>query len=224
MTYGYIRVSTIDQDVKKFEYEILNYANSKRLGSVEFVSEKQSGTRDWKNRKLGELLSNCTLGDVIIVPELSRLARSIGKIYEIIQHCQDKNIELHVLKQNLIIQGKPDLTTKIMISTFAMVAEIERDFISMRTKEALAAKKRDGKTLGRPKGIGKSKLDDVLEDIIMHLSNGSTQRFLAKKYSTTPANMNRFLRLRNIDQEALKQGLTTPERVIEEVKRTVKNV
>lgn len=224
MVYGYCRVSTIDQDEKKFEFKILEYAEKNDFGNVKIVAEKQSGTKEWKTRELGKLLSECSDGDVIIVPELSRLARSISQIYEIIEACRSRNIELHILKQNIIIRRDIDLTTKIMISTFAMVAEIERDFISIRTKEALAEKKRSGKRLGRPEGIGKSKLDTHLSEIVRLLSQGSTQRFIASKYGTTAANLNRFLKLRNIDQEALKQGLTTPERVIEEVKRTMKNV
>lgn len=224
MTYGYSRVSTIDQDEKKFEYEILEYANKNSLGKVTFVTEKISGSKDWKGRKLGQLLDECSSGDVIIVPELSRIARSIIQIYEIIEFCRKREIGLHVLKQNMVINGKLDINTKIMLNTFAMVAELERDFVSIRTKEALAEKQRSGVQLGRPKGVGKSKLDDHIEDIIRLLSSGSTQRYLASKYNTTPANLSRFLRQRNIDQEALKQGLTTPERAIEEARNTVENV
>ena len=160
MTYGYLRVSTIEQDNEKFQSAVLKYANEKKLGNVEFVEEKISGTKDWKGRELGKLIEKAEAQDVIIVPELSRLARSVPQIYEIIAACQEKEVWLHIIKQNMVINGKNDITTKIMISTFSLIAELERDFISIRTQEALAKKKADGVKLGRPKGvIGKSKLD-----------------------------------------------------------------
>jgi DNA invertase Pin-like site-specific DNA recombinase len=159
MTYGYLRVSTLEQDNEKFKGQILSYSNEKKLGNVEFVEEKISGTKDWHNRELGKLIHRAEANDVIIVPELSRLARSVPQIYEIIAVCQEKEVWLHIIKQNMIINGKNDMTTKIMISTFSLIAELERDFISIRTQEALAKKKADGVKLGRPRGAGKSKLD-----------------------------------------------------------------
>jgi putative DNA-invertase from lambdoid prophage Rac len=165
MTYGYLRVSTIEQDNEKFKNEILRYGNEKSLGKIEFVEEKISGTKDWKKRELGKLIEKAETNDTIIVPELSRLARSVPQIYEIISECQKKEVWLHIIKQNMIINGKNDMTTKIMISTFSLIAELERDFVSIRTKEALAKKKADGVKLGRPKGTGKSKLDKYGEQI-----------------------------------------------------------
>lgn len=76
---------------------------------------------------------------------------------------------------------------------FSMAAEIERDLISQRTKEALAARKKAGVTLGRPKGVGKSKLDAYRPEIEALLANGSTQKFIAKRYGTTEANLSRWL-------------------------------
>lgn len=163
--YGYLRVSTVDQDNDKFKNDILSYANDKKLGHVLFVEEKVSGIKNWKERALGKLINQALENDIIIVPELSRLARSIPQIYEIIATCQEGNIWLHIIKQNIIINGSNDITTKIMVSTFSLIAELERDFISLRTKEALAQKKKDGVKLGRPKGLGKSKLDAYADKI-----------------------------------------------------------
>jgi len=163
--YGYLRVSTVDQDNDKFKNDILSYANDKKLGHVQFVEEKVSGIKNWKERALGKLINQALENDIIIVPELSRLARSIPQIYEIIATCQEGNIWLHIIKQNIIINGSNDITTKIMVSTFSLIAELERDFISLRTKEALAQKKKDGVKLGRPKGPGKSKLDAYADKI-----------------------------------------------------------
>ena len=196
MTYGYLRVSTIDQDNEKFKNDILRYANDKKLGTVEFIDEKVSGTKDWKKRALGILIENAKANDVIIVPELSRLARSIPQIYEIISICREKSIWLHIIKQNIILNGKADITTKIMVSTFSLVAELERDFISLRTKEALAVKKAQGVILGRPKGKGKSKLDKYADQI-------NEYRELGLSYNKIATNLVKMTDLENVNSQSV---------------------
>jgi len=184
--YAYLRVSTLDQDNDKFKLDLLEYANSKTLGQIEFVEEKITGTKHWRQRKLGELLSQLVSGDILLVPELSRLARSIAQIYEIINECIEKGITIHILKQNMVIgNGKMDMTTKVMLSTFSMIAELERDFISIRTKEALASKKKQGIKLGRPKGRGKSRLDEYRDEIMGMLHMGVTKKKIAEKYGVS---------------------------------------
>jgi len=190
--FGYLRVSTEGQENEKFKDAILRYTNEKKLGNVSFVEEKVSGKVDWRKRSLGELIATCGVGDIIIVPELSRLGRSISMIYQIIENCQSKGIEIHSLKQNLVIRDKNDMPTKIMINTFAMVAEIERDFVSIRTKEALAVKKRMGVKLGRPRGTGKSKLDAFAPEIKALRANGSTYTFIAARYGVSPVSVSRW--------------------------------
>ena len=151
-TIGYLRVSTLDQDNMKFRDEILRYGNDKDLGTVTFVEEKISGVKDWRKRKLGEVIESANDGDKLIVPELSRLARSISQIYQIIEACRERHVGLHIIKQNIVVNGELDMQTKIMLNVFAMVSELERDFVSIRTKEALQARKKAGVKLGRPKG------------------------------------------------------------------------
>lgn len=192
--YGYLRVSTTNQDNEKFKGQILKYANEHQLGNVYWVEEKVSGKVDWTKRNLGELINNAASGDIIIVPELSRLGRSINMIYNIIEACQKKNIEIHAVKQGFVIKANNDMATKIMINTFSLAAEIERDFISARTIEALEAKKAAGVTLGRPKGsVGKSKLDEVGYEIHALHNNGSTLSFIAKRYGVNPSTIKRWL-------------------------------
>ena len=190
--FGYLRVSTEKQETEKFKDAILRYSNDKKLGNVSFVEERVSGKVDWKKRSLGELINSARSGDVLIVPELSRLGRSISMLYQIIENCQSKGIEIHSLKQNLIISDKNDMPTKIMINTFAMIAEIERDFISLRTKEALALKKKNGVKLGRPRGAGKSKLDAFAPEIKALRANGSTYTFIASRYGVAPISVSRW--------------------------------
>lgn len=194
-TFGYLRVSTIDQNNNKFEAEILKFANERDLGKVEFIDEKISGTKDWRKRKLGELITLCSNGDVIIVPELSRLSRSISQIYEIITEFQKKGCTLYVLKQNMTISNKNDLTTKVMLSTFALVADLEREFISIRTKEALQSKKLNGVKLGRPKTkMGKCKLDQYASEVIALYKTGSSFRWIADRYGVADATVSVWIK------------------------------
>lgn len=193
-TYGYLRVSTINQSNEKFKDDILRYANSNKLGNVEWVEEKVSGKVDWRKRSLGELVDGMNCGDVLIVPELSRLGRSISMIFQIVEACQAKGIEIHALKQNMVIKGaSKDITTTVLLSTMALCSELERDFIAIRTKEALAVKKAQGVKLGRPTGVGKSKLDEYAAEIQAFKATGSTLTWIAKKYNTTPITVSRWL-------------------------------
>jgi DNA invertase Pin-like site-specific DNA recombinase len=85
---------------------------------------------------------------------------------------------------------------------FTMAAEIERDLISQRTKEALAARKRSGKPIGRPKGSGKSKLDKHRNEIERLLTQGSTQKYIASRFNTTETNLSRWLKKHGLRRKA----------------------
>jgi len=195
-TIAYLRVSTIDQDIEKNKAEILKLANDKKLGQVEFVEEKNSGKISWKKRKIADILNSLTNGDNLIVSELSRLGRSMLECMEILSIASQKEINIYAIKGNWQLDNS--IQSKIIAMAFSMAAEIERDLISKRTKEALTAKKLSGVKLGRPKGIGKSKLDKYRTEIEALLKNGSTQKFIAKKYGTTEANLHHYLKKYNI--------------------------
>lgn len=186
--FGYERVSTDYQDNSKFKDEILRYSNLHMLGNVEFVEEIVSGTKSWKDRQLGHLINQkCKEGDVIIVPELSRLARSIQQIYEILTVCEQRKITLHIIKNGLVVApDQQELTTKLTIGICAVFAEFERDIIVSRTKEALAAKKKAGIRLGRPKGPGKSVLDEHADEIKKFRDIGLSYAKIGKLYKVTP--------------------------------------
>lgn len=136
----------------------MQFANNHKLGNVEFVEEQVSGTKDYKKRKLGALLDSMKSGDVLIVPELSRIARSITQILEVIKVTKDKGITLYSLKENFC-NNDNSISATVTSTIFALVAQIERELISLRTKEGLHARKVAGVRLGRPQGKGKSKLD-----------------------------------------------------------------
>jgi DNA invertase Pin-like site-specific DNA recombinase len=185
-TYAYIRVSTDKQETENQRFEILKYANDRKLGNVEFIEETVSGRKSWKNRKIGALISELCKGDILIVTELSRLGRSMLEIMELLSILLRNGIELHVVKSNQIL--KDDLQSKVFAMAFSIAAEIERELISQRTREALQRRKAEGKPLGRPKGSYSSKLDRYREQIEKLLSKGvsisSIAKIIGAPYST----------------------------------------
>ena len=191
-TIGYLRVSTADQDVEKNKVDILKLANDKRLGHVEWVEEKVTGTKDWRKRELGAVFSTLKEGDAIVVSELSRLGRSTLQILEIMQQAKERGIAVHAVKGAWTLNGT--MESKIVLTMLAMIAEIERDLISERTKEGLRARKAAGVVLGRPKGPGKSKLDKHRDEIVALVKNGSTKTFIAKRYVTSLPNLINWLK------------------------------
>src|SRR6516162_1131080 len=195
-TTAYLRVSTIDQDIEKNKAAILALANSKVLGHVHFVEEKVSGTVPWRKRKIAEILEASQKGDNIIVSELSRLGRSMLECMEILSIATQKGINVYAVKGDWQLNNS--LQSKIIAMAFSMASEIERDLISKRTREALLVKKEHGMKLGRPKGVGKSKLDIYRVEIEALFKNGSTQKFIAKRYQTTEANLHHWLKQRGL--------------------------
>lgn len=199
-TVAYLRVSTDGQDVKKNRADVLEFANSSDLGKVEFYEEKVTGKLPWRERKIGTIVQELQAGDNLIVPELSRLGRSMLDIMEVIKIAKDKGINVFAVKGHWSLNGT--MESKIVAMVFSMAAEIERDLISSRTKEALRARKASGMPLGRPKGPGKSKLDQYRPEIEALLKNGSTQVYIAKRYKTTAANLNNWIKKHRINKAA----------------------
>mgnify|MGYP002623209552 FL=1 len=191
-TIGFLRVSTLDQDTEKNKLDILQFANARKLGNVEFVEEKVSGTKDYRKRKLGALLDTMAKGDVLIVPELSRIARSTIQILEVIQITQDKGITLYSLKENFCNMDN-SIASTVTKTIFALVAQIERELISLRTREALHARKLAGVKLGRPSGKGKSKLDEHSADILRLVALKVPKTIIAKQYGCSVGNLYNFL-------------------------------
>ncbi|MCY1663866.1 recombinase family protein [Chryseobacterium sp. SL1] len=193
---AYLRVSTADQDLEKNKAEILFLANDKSLGKVDFVEEKISGKIHWRKRKIGEIIEELQKGDTILLNEFSRLGRSMLECMEIISIATEKGINIYTVKGNWQLDNT--IQSKVMAMVFSMVSEIERDLISKRTKEALQTKKANGIKLGRPKGPGKSKLDAHKLEIEALLKNGSTKKFIAKRYNSTPANLYNWVKKNKI--------------------------
>jgi DNA invertase Pin-like site-specific DNA recombinase len=191
-TIAYLRVSTTDQDLDKNKFDILELANEKGLGQVRWVEEKITTRVSWRKRQIATILDQLQTEDTLIVSELSRLGRSMLECMEILSIAFQKGIHLYAVKGNWRLDNS--IQSKIIAMAFSMAAEIERDLISQRTKEALAARKKAGMKLGRPRGVGKSKLDPYRPEIEALLANGSTQKFIASRYRTTEANLSRWLK------------------------------
>jgi len=203
VTYAYIRVSTNKQETENQKLEILKYANEKKLGNVEIIEETISGKRSWKVRKIGTLIPMLSKGDILIVTELSRLGRSMLEIMELLSILLRAGVELHVVKNNQVL--KDDLQSKVFAMAFSIAAEIERELISQRTREALQRRKAEGKPLGRPKGSYSSKLDRYQKQIEELLSKGVSISSIAKiieiPYSTVYSYVQRRKEMLNAKQK-----------------------
>jgi putative DNA-invertase from lambdoid prophage Rac len=150
MIYAYIRISTDKQTAENQRFEILKFADQKKLQIDTWVEETISGVKSIKERTLGKLLSKLNKNDLLIISELSRLGRNLMEVMSILHDCMEKDIQVFTIKEGYEL-GK-NINSKILAFAFSLSAEIERNLISQRTKEALARKKAEGKRLGRPKG------------------------------------------------------------------------
>jgi len=150
----------------------------------------------WKERKLYDVFQSLEKGSNLLLPELSRLGRSMLEIMEILSIATSKGINIYAVKGNWQLDNT--IQSSIIAMAFAMASGIERELISQRTKESLRAKKLQGIKLGRPKGTGKSKLDKFRPEIEGLLKNGSTKKFIANRYDITEQGFNHWLRRNNI--------------------------
>jgi len=177
---AYIRASTDKQDLNNQKLEVLEFARKKNLKVDEFVEITISSRKTTKQRRIDDLMQKLVGSDTLVVTELSRLGRSTAEVISLVNELINRNIRVIVIKQNLNIL-KHDMNSKIVITLFSLFAELERDMISLRTKEALSAKKAQGIKLGKPKGtIQKSKFDKDLDRIKELLKLGLSVRKIAK--------------------------------------------
>ena len=150
MTYGYIRVSSDKQTVENQRFEIINFAEANNLKIDGWIEETISGTMQYNKRELGKLLDKVHEDDMILCSELSRLGRSLFMVMEILNQCMQRECKVWTIKDGYRLGD--DIQSKVLAFAFGLSAEIERNLISQRTKEALARKKAEGVVLGRPTG------------------------------------------------------------------------
>jgi len=150
MNYGYIRISTDKQTTENQRFEISKFTRAREINIDEWIDETISSTKRLEIRKFGSLLQSMQKGDILIVSELSRLGRNLMQIMKILHDCMEKNIMVYAVKENYELGN--NISSKVLAFAFGLSAEIERNLISQRTKEALARRKAEGQILGRPKG------------------------------------------------------------------------
>jgi DNA invertase Pin-like site-specific DNA recombinase len=185
-TYAYIRVSTDSQDLNNQRHGVIEYAKRHGLEPLHFFEDTASGKKSWRERDIGKLLGQAKGGDVLLVAEISRLARSTLQVLEILQESAERGIIVHVAKNNLVMDGS--LHAKITATILGLAAEIEREFISSRTTEALARRKAEGKPVGRQKGSKNKdrKLDGQKDKIADLLKLGVHKTSIAKIIGCDP--------------------------------------
>ena len=196
---AYLRASTDKQDLNHQKLELLEFARKKSLSIDEFVEITISSRKSSKQRRIDELLGMLNDGDILLVTELSRLGRSTTEVITIVNSLAKRNIRVIVLKQNLDI-SQQDINSKVTLTLFSLFSELERDLISLRTKEALASKKRQGQILGKPKGtIQKSKFDKHAEKIKELLDYGLSVRKISSVLEyTNHIALNTYINKRNV--------------------------
>ena len=186
--YAYLRVSTEMQDVENQKLGILEYCNTRQLAPVEFVQETKSTRFSWEEREIGKILDRLQPGDNLVVSEVSRMARSALEVLRILGLAAKKGTSVHIVKNGMVMDGSMQAT--ITATILGLAAQIERDFISMRTKEALAHRKAQGLPMGRPKGPAKHvKLDDRREQILDYLKKKVSKRSIARIIECSPTTL-----------------------------------
>ncbi len=194
MIYGYIRVSTDKQTVENQRFEISSYCTKNNLVIDRWIEETISGTKNYQVRKLGRLLKAMNKNDILICAELSRLGRNLLMIMSILNLCMQKEIQVWTIKDNYKLGS--DISSKVLAFAFGLSAEIERNLISQRTKEALARKKAEGVKLGRPKGSksSKKKLTGKENVIIGLLKRNTSKSNIAKRLGVHRSTLNSFIK------------------------------
>ena len=200
MVYGYIRVSSDKQTVENQRFEISNFCQREGLRIDGWIEETISGTKAYSKRALGGLLKRVEKGDLIICAELSRLGRSLFMVMEILNICMNRECRVWTIKDNYRLGD--DIQSKVLAFAFALSAEIERNLIAQRTREALARKRAEGVVLGRPKGRKtapeKHPLHPLEGKVRRLAAQGLSNRAIAQQLKVDRGTVNRFIRARGI--------------------------
>lgn len=199
-TVAYIRVSTSSQDLESQRLAILSYAQREKIIIDSFQEIVISSRKRDQKDHFDIVINTLEAGDTLIVSELSRIGRSLGTIVEQVNKLLAKKVNFICIKQGLkLLDGKQDLQSKVIIATFGIFAEVERDLISERTKEGLVNARANGKIIGRPKGkIGKSKLDGKEQEIKGYLEKKVSKVSIARILGVSANNLQHYLRTRNL--------------------------
>lgn len=198
MIYGYIRVSSDKQTIENQRFEISRFCKKEQINIDGWIEETISGTKSYDKRELGKLLKRIEKDDVIICSELSRLGRNLFMIMEILNICMCKECRVWTIKDNYRLGD--DIQSKVLAFAFGLSAEIERNLISQRTKEALARKRSEGVVLGRPVGSRSNhvKLSGKEKTISDLLNQGVAQTQIARIFKVNRMTVAKFIRDNNL--------------------------
>lgn len=196
MRYGYIRVSSDKQTVENQRFEIEQFCLREGVQIDGWIEETVSGTKPYSKRQLGKLLRHVKKGDLIICSELSRLGRSLYMIMEILSYCMHRECQVWTIKDGYRLGD--DIQSKVLAFAFGLSAEIERNLISQRTREAMARLKAEGKPIGRPKGRQTDKEALLLYHheayIRRAMEKGLPKSEIARKLHCCRNTLNRYIR------------------------------
>lgn len=202
MIYGYIRVSSDKQTVENQRFEITNFCERQKLVIDDWIEETISGTKNYNKRQLGRLLKKIGKGDIIICSELSRLGRNLFMIMEILNICMTKECRVWTIKDNYRLGD--DIQSKVLAFAFGLSAEIERNLISQRTREALARLKSEEKPIGRGAGKRNNNLNATCvarhQYILKQLKLGISIPIIAKRIKVARGTLYRYLAYTGIRQ------------------------
>lgn len=201
MIYGYIRVSTDKQSVENQKFEIHNFCNREKMQVDKWIEETISGNKAVEKRKLGLLLRKLNKEDILICSEISRLGRNLMMIMSILNHCMEREIKVWTIKDNYRLGS--DINSKVLAFAFGLSAEIERNLISQRTKEALARKKAEGVILGRPKGSKskKRKLSGRESRITEMLNSRFSKSAIARKFNVSRVTVVNYIQEKSLENK-----------------------
>jgi Site-specific recombinases, DNA invertase Pin homologs len=196
MIYGYIRVSTDKQTVENQRYEINCFCQRENIAVGQWIEETISGTKEPEKRKLGKVLATLQKDDILICAELSRLGRSLLMIMDILNQCLKREVQVWTIKDNYRLGA--DISSKVLAFAFGISAEIERNLISQRTKEALARRRAEGVVLGRPKGRKSAtvKLSGQEELVARLLKKGCSKSKIARRLKVHRITLAKFIKER----------------------------
>ena len=198
-TIAYLRISTAGQELENQRLAILDYAQHNHFQIDHFIEVRASSRKSLKKRGLDSLFAGMQAGDLLLVSELSRLGRSVGQIIQLVDELIKNKIKFIAIKESIHLDGKQDIQSKVMVTMFGLFAEIERELISKRTCEGLAAARAKGKVLGRPKGShGPSKLDGKEDEIKMLLSKKVSKASIAKILDVSRSTLLYFISSREL--------------------------
>lgn len=198
MIYAYLRVSSTAQDEQNQRLGVDAKAKKLGLSIDKYIIDKVSGIKEPKQRNLGKLIRRLKQGDVVIISELSRLARRVFMLFRILEKIISKKVLLYSVKENFTLDNS--LQSKAMIFAFGLAAEIERELISQRTKEALTLKRKQGVILGRPRGSKTKhhKLDIFKGKISLWLKKGWSKAKISRKCKVAEKTLRRYIRKYNL--------------------------